>query len=89
MDTTKFIETLSLCKTAYFLAQEEYGLNKFNKREFEGALPKRKSLRKTILRVKQIAQHAGSLSHHEERMIAAAYDQGLLTRHRQEDKEIT
>lgn len=83
----KFIEALNLCKVAYLLAQEEYGCNRFNSREFEGALPKRKSLTKTIARIKKKADTFVVLSHHERRMVAAAYDQGLYEKHQAGDTE--
>lgn len=84
-----FIETLAHCKEAYIMAQEEYGSNRFNKREFQGALPKRKGKTKMLFRLKKRTLARRWWSAAEERMLAAAYDQGLLEKHKQVDNEVS
>lgn len=85
-EVPRFIEILALAKLAHELGQDEY-LSRQTVREFPGALPKRKhGPRRVAKRVerKGLARQiivGGSFSAAEQKLLAAAYDQGLFDRH--------
>ena len=82
-----FIKILAACKAARELGIREYSNGRVNKLEFQGALPKRKGMSRVLKRIRnQEWLTASECSRPAERMLCAAYDQGLLDEHDRRDR---
>lgn len=85
----RFIAVLHLAKVAYELGREEYNGRRNLRREFDGALPKRREASWiTCARVakKALSSVPGILSEPERRVVLGSYDQGLADEHYAREK---
>jgi hypothetical protein len=85
------VDVMDMCHTARALAIKEFGNPMRLKKEWSGALPKRKGPTKKVIK-RILKEHdydirKGDLTGPEQKMLLSAYDQGLLEKHSEEQAE--
>lgn len=84
-----FYETLTTCKRAYAMGIEDYFSPRRVKREFQGALPKRRQgIARLLERAKKLhPDRCWNLYGPERALVIAAYDLGLRSEHAEQERK--